>query len=104
MTVIKQTRIPADIIEEWYHIQTGKESPVSAADFKAPSEYLIKVFGDDKMLPELQRYHDSVKFDHETWIDIALGVLQFVPVTKWIGIAINVIRSVIWPVLKKRKN
>jgi hypothetical protein len=93
-----------DIIEEWYHVKTGKESPVPAKGFKSPSAYLIHVFGDANLLPELQRYHDEVKFDPDTWIDIALGVLQFIPATKWIGIATKVIGSVIWPVLKKLKN
>lgn len=93
-----------EIIEEWYHVKTGKESPVPAKSFKGPSEYLIHVFGDDKLLPELKRYHDEVKFDADNWIDIALGVLQFLPVTKWIGISAKVIGSVLWPVLKKLKN
>lgn len=92
-----------DIIEEWYHVKTGKESPISAKGL-SPEAYLIKLFGDANLLPELQRYHDEVKFDAENWIDIALGVLQFLPVTKWIGISAKVIGSVLWPVLKKLKN
>lgn len=92
-----------DIIEEWYHVKTGKESPISAKGL-TPSEYLTKLFGNADHLEELKRYHDEVKFDATPWIDFALGVLQFIPVTKWIGISFKVIGSVIWPVLKKLKN
>lgn len=92
-----------DIIEEWYHVKTGKESPISAKGL-SPSDYLTKLFGNADHLPELKRYHDEVKFDADNWIDIALGVLQFLPVTKWIGISAKVIGSVLWPVLKKLRN
>lgn len=90
-----------DIIEEWYHVKTGTESPISAKGL-TPSQYLHKVFGDDKHLEELKRYYEAVKFDPAHWIDIAMGVLQFIPATKWIGVAKN-LGVLAWQVLRKLK-
>jgi hypothetical protein len=85
-----------DIIEEWYHVKTGKESPVHARGFKTPEAYLIHVFGDAKFLPELIEYEQAVKFkkppSSRKWIDVTSGalrvvggvVLKFIPWVGWI--------------------
>jgi hypothetical protein len=80
-----------DIIEEWYHAKTGKESPVSAKGL-SPESYLDLVFGHTKLLPELQKYNEVVKFDNKKWLDITSGalriaggvVVKFVPWVGWI--------------------
>ena len=67
-----------DIIEEWYHVKMGKESPISAKGL-SPSAYLTKVFGDAKFLPELQKYEQAVKFKKSgKWADVASGALRVV--------------------------